>query len=333
MRCSPTRRARAPRRRDRRELERVRHLEERAAAVRTRVGEVREGLERLPTRARGRRESAVTPRPMPRVARRARPRGVSPRRDRVQQPAPRRRARSRAQGGARRPRRRSRTRSRGEARRRAGGGVRADEAKLHEEVEELARAAEKVAVDLRHLGGSRTAPAGDPGTTLEELDDWAARCGRRCSSPGHARVGAGADRRRGERPRCLRPRRAARGIRASPSSDAGSRRASGVSTGSSDRGARRSSAPPSRQLAGRAYAARITFRSASRWSYAVRRTRRAVPSARPRRTARGPASWSARHSVTPSRRSPPRWTASCASTTNASAACSRPRRSPRKARS
>ena len=51
---------------------------------------------------------------------------------------------------------------------------------------------------------------------------------------------------------------------------------------------RRSSAPPSRQLAGSAYAARITFRSASRRSSSERRILRALPASSPIRTASGP---------------------------------------------
>ena len=58
-----------------------------------------------------------------------------------------------------------------------------------------------------------------------------------------------------------------------------------------------------------------------------RTSERALSSGRPSRVASGTARWRARHSVTPSRRSPPRCTASCASTTTASTARS-PRSSP-----
>ena len=46
------------------------------------------------------------------------------------------------------------------------------DSKAAREVEELARAAEKVAVDLRHLGRLADGARRDPGATLEELDDW-----------------------------------------------------------------------------------------------------------------------------------------------------------------
>ena len=155
------------------ELETVRDLEERAAAVRERVGEVRVALERLPLELedveRRRREAED---------------------DAVVARAELDRASSRLVGleSSRRRRDDELDRARKEAATaeealtdtlaRQGrideleAALRADQAELHGEVKRLAHAAERVAVDLRGLERLADGARREPGTTLEELDDW-----------------------------------------------------------------------------------------------------------------------------------------------------------------
>ena len=121
------------------------------------------------------------------------------------QPAPRRRARSRAQGGADgRGEALADTLARAESGSTSGGGAAGRRGRsCTAEVEELARGrGEGRGRPAPPRAARGRAPAATPGTTLEELDDWggpgAVGAVRR---PRHARVGAGAGRRRGERPR------------------------------------------------------------------------------------------------------------------------------------
>ncbi len=155
------------------ELETVRHLEERAAAVRARVGEVRDWLERLPLELEGverrRRDAeadaAAARAELDRAASRLAGIESSSRRRDDELDRARKEALTAEEALADTLARRERVDEQEAA-------LRADEAKLQAEVEELVLAAEKVAVDLRRLGRLADGARRDPGTTLEELDDW-----------------------------------------------------------------------------------------------------------------------------------------------------------------
>ena len=155
------------------ELDTVRDLEERAAAVRVRVGEVREALERLPLELedveRRRREAeddaAVARAELDRAATRLA--GLESSRRRREDELDRARKEAATAEEAL-----TDTLARQERIDELEAALRADEAKLHGEVGELARAAERVAVDLRGLERLADGARREPGGTLPELDDW-----------------------------------------------------------------------------------------------------------------------------------------------------------------
>ena len=155
------------------ELETVRDLEARAAGVRARVGEVREARERLPLELedleRRRREAendaAVARAELDRATARLAGLESSRRRRDDELDRARKEAATAEEALADTLARRERIDV-------LEAALRADEASLHVEVEELARAAERVAVDLRRLGRLADGARREPGATLEELDDW-----------------------------------------------------------------------------------------------------------------------------------------------------------------
>jgi chromosome segregation ATPase len=155
------------------ELETVRGLEERAAAVRVRVVEVRDALERLPFELedveRRRREAeddaAVARADLDRAASRLAGLESSRRRRDDELDRARKEAATAEEALAD-------TLARQERIDELDAALRADAAKLHGEVGELARAAERVAADLRGLGRLADGARREPGATLQELDDW-----------------------------------------------------------------------------------------------------------------------------------------------------------------
>jgi chromosome segregation ATPase len=155
------------------ELETVCDLEGRAAAVRARVGEVREALERLPLeleeveRRRGEAENdvAVARAELERAT--SRLAGVESSRRRRDDELDRARKEAATAEEAL-----ADTLARQERIDVLDAALRAEEANLHVEVEELARAAQRVAVDLRGLGRVADGARSEPGATLEELNDW-----------------------------------------------------------------------------------------------------------------------------------------------------------------
>ena len=155
------------------ELETVRDLEERAAAVRERVGEVRDALERLPLeledverRRREAEDDAVVARAeLDRAS--SRLVGLESSRRRREDALDRARKEAATAEEAL-----ADTLARRERIAELDAALRADQAKLHGEVERLAHTAERVAVDLRSLERLADGARREPGATLEELDDW-----------------------------------------------------------------------------------------------------------------------------------------------------------------
>lgn len=156
-----------------RELEEVQRLEERAGAVRSRAGEVRRALERLPAEldelARRRTSADAVEAALRSALEVAEGRVASLESSRRRRADELERARSEAATA-----RQALTDARAELERLAAADteLQAKGASLEQESERLAHDAADVAQDLRAVERIMDAARREPGTTLDELDDW-----------------------------------------------------------------------------------------------------------------------------------------------------------------